>query len=192
MYKRQLTAVRKHDDRGAVAAYVEASERLVAMYPDRATAWLELGRAFAAVARYVDARKALDKSISLCAREYLRFPYLEKGFMYRSQGKPKLAERWFRKCIELDSKDADAWAFLGSCLARQGRLKEAKAAWRRQIRLGTGATDEGYLNLGLILRAERRYKEALRHADKALELDARYKEAQELRNDLLQVLGDGI
>jgi tetratricopeptide (TPR) repeat protein len=162
------------------------------MHPDRATAWLELGRAFVSAAGYADAKKALDRSISLCSPEHMRYPYLEKGFMYRSQGRFKLAERWFRRCLELDSKDADAWAFLGSSLARQGKFKGAKAAWRRQVRLGTGATDGGHLNLGLILRAEGRYKEALQHAERALELDAQYQEARELRKDLLEVLGDGI
>jgi tetratricopeptide (TPR) repeat protein len=112
--------------------------------------------------------------------------------MYQRQGKLKQAEDWFRRCIELDSKDPEAWAFLGSNLARQGRLKDAKAAWRRQIRLGTGASDEGHLNLGLILRAEGRYKDALVHAEKAIELDPRFRAAQNLKKDLLRVVGNGI
>ena len=192
MYTRRLAEVRKIDARGGIATYAEAARRLTKMYPERATAWLELGMAFSQIGQYAEARKAFDRSIRLCAPDGLRHPFLQKGLMYKSQGKLKLAESWFRRCLKLDAKDADAWAFLGSTLACQGRLREAKAAWRRQIRLGTGATDEGHLNLGLILRSEGRYKEALEHANKAIELDSRFKQARLLQKDLLRVLGNGI
>lgn len=192
LYKRQLDAVRKLDDRGAIAPYLEAAKRLAATYPKLTSAWIELGKAYASIGRYSDAQKALDKSVSVCVTEFLRYPYIFKGITYYEQAKYKLAEKWFRRCIELDSKDAEAWAYLGITLAYQGRNAEAKVAWRKQIRIGTGATDEGHLNLGLLLRSELRYKDALRQADKALELNPSYKEAQELRIDLLEVIGNGI
>ncbi len=80
-------------------------------------------------------------------------------------------------------------AFLGSLLAKQGRLDEAKEVWRKHIRLGTGETDEGHLNLGLIYRAEQKYSVALRHAEKAIAIDPNYKAAKKLRADLLDAMG---
>ena len=62
------------------------------------------------------------------------------------------------------------------------------------IRLSKNAcnsvAEEGHLNLGLIYRAEKRYKDALRQAELALALDPTFKSAKSLKNDLLEVLGD--
>ncbi len=96
-----------------------------------------------------------------------------------------MAEQWYRKAIEVQPRNANWWAFLGSVLARQGRLAEAKEVWRKQIKLGSGAIDEGHLNLGLIYRSEQKYKIALRHAEKAIALDPDYEEAKILRADLI-------
>ena len=113
--------------------------------------------------------------------------------MYEQQGNLKLATKWFRKSINLDPKNPDTRAFLASTLARMGLYKEAKAEWRNMIRMSAGVTEpvaeEGHYNLGLIYRAEKRYKLALRHAEKALEIDPEYKVAKTLRNDLIEALG---
>ena len=77
---------------------------------------------------------------------------------------------------------------MGSVLARQGRLPKAREVWRKQNKLDSGATDDGHLNLGLIYRAEQKYKVALRHAEKAIALDPEYEEAKTLRADLVDAL----
>ncbi len=108
--------------------------------------------------------------------------------MYKAKGNYRLAEQWYRKAIDVDPRNADWWAFLGSVLARQGRLAEAKEVWQRQIKLGNGASDEGHLNLGYIYRSEQKYKIALRHAEKALAIDPKYKKAKLLRADLMNAM----
>ena len=128
---------------------------------------------FTEIARYKDARIAIDKSAHLCKPKGRYFPYCWKGLLYKEQGNLRMAEHWLGRSLKENPKYADTWGFLGAVLAKQGKFKEAKAAWRKLIRLGTGATDEGHLNLGLILRAEKRYKEALKHAEIAISLDGK-------------------
>lgn len=187
-FKERREEVRRLEAGGSVARFLSTAEALVEDFPDRSVAWIDLGAALINVARYEEALKALNKSARLMKPKYRQIPYAMKGHLYRAKGNYRLAENWYRKAIESDPRNGDWWAFLGSILARQGRLSEAKEVWRRQIKLDTGATDEGHLNLGLIYRAEQKYKHALRHAERAIELDPDYKEALLLRDDLLDVM----
>lgn len=191
-FKARRAAVRKLDGKGAVAEYIDAAQRLVDDFPRRSAAWMELGIALTYVARYDEALRALNKSIRLMKPKYHALPYALKGNMYKAKGNYRLAEQWYRKAIDVDPRNADWWAFLGSVLARQGRLAEAKEVWQQQIKLGTGATDEGHLNLGYIYRSERKYKIALRHAEKALAIDPKYKKAKSLRADLMNAMKKAI
>ena len=188
-FKARRASVRELDNKGAVAEYVEAAQRLVREFPKRSAAWMELGIALTYVARYDEALRALNKSIRLMKPKYHAIPYALKGDLFDAKGNYRSAEQWYRKAIDVEPRNADWWAFLGSLLARQGRLAEAKEVWQRQIKLGTGATDEGHLNLGYIYRSEQRYKIALRHAEKALAIDPKYKEAKMLRADLMNAMG---
>jgi len=187
-FKARRAAVRKLDKNGAVAEYLDAAQRLVRDFAKRSAAWMELGIAFIYVARYDEALRALNKSVRLAKPKYHAIPFALKGDLYKAKGNYRLAEQWYRKAIDIEPRNADWWAFLGSVLARQGRLAEAKDVWRKQIKLGTGATDEGYLNLGFIYRSEQKYKIALRNAEKALKIDPKYEEAKMLREDLLNAL----
>jgi tetratricopeptide (TPR) repeat protein len=184
-------AVRKLDNKGAVAEYLDAAQRLVIEFPKRSAAWMDLGIALTYVARYDEALQALNRSIRLMKPKYHAYPYALKGDLYNAKGKYRLAEQWYRKAIDVEPRNADWWAFLGSVLARQGRLAEAKTVWQRHIKLGTGATDEGHLNLGFIYRSEQKYKIALRHAEKALAIDSKYTEAKLLRKDLIAAMNGG-
>ena len=51
--------------------------------------------------------------------------------------------------------------------------------------------EEAYFNLALVHRAQRRYRDALVAADKALGIDPNYAAAQALKNDLEAVLQGG-
>jgi Tfp pilus assembly protein PilF len=99
----------------------------------------------------------------------------------------KRAEQWYRKAVALKS-NTTTHIYLGACLARQGRFVEAKRHHRQAIRLATDpkydAADEAYFNLGLILRAERKYTEASAMFRKAIRLDRKYQIAREALRDV--------
>ena len=66
------------------------------------------------------------------------------------------AQRWYHQSIESSPHSAHGHIYLGAMLARCGRLNEAEAADRRGTLCKTGAVDEAFLNLGLVLRAQER------------------------------------
>ena len=56
------------------------------------------------------------------------------------------------------------------------------------VELQTGPTDEAYLNLALVHRAEGQYEQALAYAQKALEMTPDYEEAKMAFTDIEQAL----
>ena len=69
-----------------------------------------------------------------------------------------------------------------------GRFDEAKKCHKEAVRLKTDTWDEAHHNLGLIYRAEGKYKTALKHFDKAIEIDPNYSSAIEERSDVLNAI----
>ena len=131
----RLDAVLAFDSRNRPANFREAAEALVKDFPKSSSAWLQLGIAYTDIADYKEARKALEKAINFSSKCFRYIPYYHKGLMYKEKGDLKLAEKWFRKSIELAPNQPDPHAFLGGTLAKQGRYKEAKSEWRKMIRL---------------------------------------------------------
>ena len=62
------------------------------------------------------------------------------------------------------------------------------AAHRNATRCTKGAVDEAYFNLGLVLRAQERYQEALACFEKAIELTPDYEEAIDAQRDAKKVI----
>lgn len=78
--------------------------------------------------------------------------------------------------------------FLGAVLAQQGRFTEAKQYHRRAAKLGGEDWDEPYFNLGLILRAEGKYRSALACFDKAIDICPGYEVAKQEREDVIEAM----
>jgi len=191
-FKKRRAAVRELDLKGAVAGYLDEAQRLVEDFPMHGASWMELGVALRNVGRYDEALKALNKCARLRKPKYLPLTYALKGQLFQSKGNYRLAEQWYRRAIEIEPGGADWWALLGVVVRMQGRSSEAKKIWRKQIKLDTGATDEGHYFLGLLYRAEQKYSLALRHAEKALALDPKYLEAKALRDDVLDAMENSV
>jgi tetratricopeptide (TPR) repeat protein len=187
-FEKRRAAVRKLDIKGAIAGFLDEAQRLVEDFPMHGASWMELGVALGHVARYDEALKALNKCGRLRKPKYLPLTYALKGNLFKAKGNYRLAEQWYRRAIELQPRDGNYWALLGEVLVNQGRLSEAKEVWRKQIELGSGATEEGHLHLGYIYRAEQKYEIAIRHAEKAIAIDPNYKEAKLLRTDLIRAI----
>lgn len=186
--KERWNQILELDKRGSISLLIEELECFVKNYSDSKSGWLWLGIELTHIARYSDARIAIDRAIKLCKPDSRSIPYLHKGSLYRAKGELKKSELWFKKSIEIDPNNGDAWIFLGALLAKSGKYVEAKDAQRKAIKLNNAATDEAHLNLALVLRAEKRYKSALKHIEKALKIDPEYQKAKVVRNDLLEVI----
>ena len=182
MWKRLLRAWHK-----GPACQLEMARQYTSAFPARAHGWIVLADGLAGVARYSEAQDALRRASRLIEPDRRWFIAVQWGHLYREKHDQKSAERWYRKAVAA-RPSTSTHIFLGATLAKQGRFAEAKRHHRQAIKLAkhaqSDAPDEAHYNLGLILRAERRYKEAAGHLMKALALDPKYKIAKEALQDV--------
>lgn len=159
--------------------------------PRDASAWASLGSALIDLGLYSKARVALRRLEKLGRNENPYLVCVSWGGYYNAMGDSKRAERWYRKAVRTAPA---ALVFLGGVLARQGRLADAKRCHRQATRAPDDdrlARDEAYCNLGLIFRAERRYRVALEaQADvrTALKVEAPQEHAKHSRQ-MLDAMG---
>jgi tetratricopeptide (TPR) repeat protein len=94
------------------------------------------------------------------------------GRMQGKLGRPKLAERAFRKAIAL-KPSADAYLFLAEALYDQERYSEEKECYRPALRLEPD-NEEAHFYLGRCYLFERKLNRAEKHLRRAIEIDPKY------------------
>lgn len=160
----------------------------VSQDPKDGLAWLMLAIGLVETGQYDDARNALVRATRLCPHDKLRIPFAQFGHLYEQQGSFKRAAKWYQKSIDSDPNDASAHIYLGSILARQGKLDDAERCHRAATRCKRGCIEEAYLNLGLVLRSQGKLKAAADALEMALKLDPKYKAAKEALADVNKAL----
>jgi tetratricopeptide (TPR) repeat protein len=173
---------------GEHAHALELSRELLHDFPDFEIGLLLQGIILYELARYEEAEHLLQIVIQDLSPEHLDHGYVHLGHLYRERGDYENAEQCYRKAIELQCDNAGRHIFLGALLAKKGDLAGAEAAHRHATKCTEGPLDEAYFNLGLVLRAQERYREALECFERALELDPQYKDAIKGKNDLIKTL----
>ncbi|HUG94219.1 MAG TPA: tetratricopeptide repeat protein, partial [Planctomycetaceae bacterium] len=108
--------------------------------------------------------------------------------VYDERGELAPAELWYRRALDAGPHAAQPHIYLGGFLARRGRLEEAEDVHRRGTGCSHGPVDEAWLNLGLVLRAQERFNEALKCFEAALRLDPDYGKAATAAEDVRRVL----
>ena len=172
------------------ACQLEMALRYTRAFPKDFVGWIALADALGGIARYPEAQAALRKAEKTATPEHWWEIALQWGHLCRKYDE-KAAERWYRKAIAL-SPNASTHIFLGATLIQQGRFAEAKRHCLRAIRLASDPAednlDEAFCNLGLILRAERKYMKALDCFRKALKLSPKYVTAREALQDVQRAM----
>ncbi len=186
--KRRLRQLEKADDNGHTAYVSELSEHVLHDFPDAVPALIHLAGALRDLARYSEALTALRRLRRFLRPEKQYLVDSQLGHLYQQKGDFRRAEFWFRKAASARPSAATYHIFLGAILGLSGRLAEAEAEHRKATRCRTGCIDEAFLNLGFILRAQRRYREARSCFERALRISPRYKEAREALQDVKLVL----
>ncbi|WP_028580491.1 tetratricopeptide repeat protein [Desulfogranum japonicum] len=158
-----------------------------AKYPNDVFGWIALADALSKIAKYDEARDALEKANLLSSKDHLHIVYHQIGHLYKEKGDHPLAERWYRKAVEAKETTRNL-IFLGACLAKQGKFTEAKKYHRKAIEVASDIPEEAYYNLGLIFNAEERFADAYKCFNKALDLDPEYTVAKDARADALKAL----
>lgn len=172
---------------GHGASRFEIARQYTRKYPNNVWGWVALGDILTDLAHYDAAHHALSQAQQLAPKIVWPRIYLYWADLYRKRGDLKRAESFYRRAVKAKATTSRL-VLLGCVLARQGRLSEAKACHRRAVRLATCPPDEAYFNLGLILRAERRYAKALDCFERAIQIDRDYTFAKEARKDVLHAM----
>ena len=181
-------------DADEYALALEISHDLLRQDPENYVAWLYHGRILSELARYDDAEKALRRTVHLLPDDTLNHGYLHLGHLFKYRGDYEKADQYYRKALKLAPDDAGRYIFLGALLAVKGDLEAAEQVHRDGTRCSKGDIDEAFLNLGLVLRAQERYHEALECFAKALEVTPDYEPALVGKRDIekvLEYLADG-
>jgi tetratricopeptide (TPR) repeat protein len=173
---------------GLFASVIELAREYLNDFPNHELVRVYYGMALYELARYEEARRALLQVMKECEPEQLAFLYAQMGHLHKQKGEYQKAADWYRKAVKVCRTEAAYLIFLGAVLAREGKLTEAEACHRQAIKCKTGEFSEAQLNLGYVLRAQEKYKQALKCFEKALELDPKYKEARQAIKDVRKVL----
>ena len=170
-----------------IACHIHFARLYTERYPKDYFGWISLADVLSGIASYGEALIALRTARKLCPKNRLDDVYHQIGHHYRSKGDHRRAEIWYRKAVDFEEKGRNL-VFLGACLAKQGKYQEAKHYHQRAINNDSEVADEGYYNLGMILRAEGDNGAALECFEKAIELDPEYKIAKDARDDITALL----
>lgn len=168
----------------AVSSTILYARRYLRRYPDVGPAWLILGIALGETARYKEARSAFDEALRHYPENRVHRAWMELGHLSKRQGDLHSAAAWYRKVVAAKPNEADGYVFLGGTLARLGYLRSAELTHRRGTNCTEGCVDEAYLNLGLVLRAQGRFAEAIECCYEAIRLDPNYRHAKRVLSDL--------
>ena len=175
-------------ERDLPALAVELARLHLADNPDDYAGLMLYAGALVDLARYPEARAALEHALTL-ARPDKRVSVLRRlGELCDALYEAREAERYYREAIAAAPNDASAHIFLGALLARTGRLEEAESVHRQATLCLVGEIDEAYLNLGLVQRGRGDYVGALSSLRRALELDPAYSAAQDALRDVESLL----
>ncbi len=183
--------VDRADRAGLPALTARRARDFLAVFPTYGPAWYRLGQALTELDCHEDAEQALRQAIRFCPSTCLHLPYTALGKAVHKSGDASEAESWFRKAIETAPDDCQGYIYLGGLLASLGRLAEAEEVHRRGIRCSEGCLDEAFLNLGLVLRAQQRFAEAVECFEEAIRRDPDYKAAKAALRDVKACIREG-
>lgn len=170
-----------------VALVFELATNYTQRYPENYWGWVVLSDALSDMARYSEAERALRQAQQVAPKDRRVVVYAHWGHLCKKKCELKRAERWYRRALkEKKSKNTmRCLIYLGAVLARQGRFTEAEECHRRAISFSTDSPDEAYYNLGLVLRAQQKYKQALKYFNRAVKIDPAYAIAEAAWKDVM-------
>jgi tetratricopeptide (TPR) repeat protein len=125
---------------------IRAAERAVAMKPDAAEYYRVLGTLYgqgitdvmSGLSYGAKAKTAINKAVEKAPKSAVMYVARGVGNYYLPSqlgGGPQVAIPDFQKAIELDSKNAEAYLWLGLSLRKEKREEEARKAFQKSLEL---------------------------------------------------------
>lgn len=116
---------------------------------ERAQAQIAVGRGYIGVGSWANAKRALEKALSLDPRSVEA--HVLFAVAYEAEEEYELAEKYYRMALRLDSKDPQALNNYGSFLFRRDRLDEATTQLKKVVKdTEYRARPQAFENLGLV------------------------------------------
>lgn len=181
-------ASQHQDDENNVQALF-AIEKYLEQNPKRASAKLLKVSICRDLSNYELCFQVLNeiKSRNIKDLVFLKLYHIESGRVYESIGNFQKAINCYDKAIEISPNETLPYIFKGDCLANNGKRELARFEFLKATKL-PGDSEEAFLNLALICRAESKYLEAKIYCEKALEIDPDYKSAIHCYKDILEAI----
>jgi tetratricopeptide (TPR) repeat protein len=163
---------------------VELLSVYVRFVPERGIAWFHLGDALRNIGRFKEGEEALLKAVSL-APDRSRFTvYARLGMLAAKRSSPSDAERWYLLATAEPGCPGWMWCLRGANLARLEAYGLANACLESALKADDVDKEEVFLNLALVARAQRQYREARSFLEAALAIDANYDDAKAVLQSL--------
>jgi len=162
-------------------------ERILESDSNNAKILVDYARHEISLGQYEAAAKALDRAEGFAPPDKLKFILSQRGHLLENMGRFSEAEAVFMKAHDIDPADATYLIFSGSAAFRAGEIMRAEELARQATLCEEGCIDEAFFNLGGCLLSQRRYTEAKKCYESALELDPDYKLAKERLKDVKSI-----
>ena len=158
----------KHDEA------IEFYNKSIALKPDYAVAYYNMGNALKDQGKLEEAIEAYNKAISL--KPDYAFAYYNMGNTLQDQGKLDEAIEAYNKALSLKPDYAEAYSNMGNALKDQGKLDKAIEAHNKSISLKPDYA-QAHSNMGVALQDQGKLDKAIEAYNKALSLKPNYADA---------------
>jgi tetratricopeptide (TPR) repeat protein len=159
---------------GQLALSIEAYKKALAIKPDYADAYYNMGNALQEQGKLKEALEAYKKTLTI-KPDYAK-AYYNMGNALKEQGKMEEALEAYKKTLTIKPDYADAYNNMGATLKEQGKLEEALEAYKKTLTIKPDYA-EAYYNMGVTLKEQGKLEEAIVVYKKALTIKPDYAEA---------------
>jgi tetratricopeptide (TPR) repeat protein len=178
-------AQREHSA-GRLSEAIEVYRKLLALRPDLAEVYCNLGSALQSQGKLDEAVAQFERATTL--KPQLFQAHNSLGDIFRQQGKLDEAVARYRQAIALRPNFAETYSNLGAVLGQQGNFAAAAALCKRALALKPSLFQAHY-NLGKILRKQGKFDEAAAWCRQAIALKPDHAEAYHNLADALTQQG---
>ena len=173
-------------EQGKLEEAIEAYNKALAIKPDYAEAYNNMGITLKDQGKLEEAIEAYNKALAI-KPDYAE-AYNNMGNALKEQGKLEEAIEAYNKALAIKPDYAEAYYNMGYALQEQGKLEEAIEAYNKALAIKPDYA-EAYNNMGNALQEQGKLEEAIEAYNKALAIKPDYAEAYNNMGVTLQEQG---
>ncbi|MDA9813249.1 tetratricopeptide repeat protein [Planktomarina temperata] len=134
---------------GQLDQAIFAFKRVLAIQPDYADAYYNMGNALKEQGKLEEAIEAYNKALAI--KPDFADAYYNMGIVLQEQGKLEEASEAYNKALAIKPDYADAYNNMGNALKEQVKLEEAIEAYNKALAIKPDYAD-AYYNMGIVLK----------------------------------------